>query len=261
MGRKQAKRERSAPVGTILKAQGHKAKRNNWQTPEHVLERVRLLSPDGNIALDPATARDNPTRAGSYFALAACPRCKGSGEKEGDAVELDGELVEGVCQRCEGSGDQAPGEGMRDRLLGVNGGEWLGTNGLTRDWRKTVGDGLVFCNPPYGAAAGGNDWFGKLGQEGRKGCRMVAFLGVSRTEQGYLIRMLREASLVCFVRGRVAFRNPDTGEHVGGNCYASWALGFNIEPWRFRHAFEPLAGTTTLQDRGERSACFELRAL
>jgi hypothetical protein len=59
------KRERKAPAGGIVL----EAKRNDWQTPEHVLERVRLLHPRGRIALDPCTAPDNPTKADWFCAL------------------------------------------------------------------------------------------------------------------------------------------------------------------------------------------------
>lgn len=212
------KPERKAPTGTITKGE---AKRNDWQTPEHVLERVRVLAPGGRIALDPATAPSNPTRALRY---------------------------------C------APGE-MSQWHLGKGGGEWVAHDGLAADWLKLAKGGLVFVNPPYGRAAGGNEWIRKIGEEGRKGCRMVALLGVSRTEQGYMVGMLREANLVCFIRGRVAFRNPSTGDLVSGNSYSSWAIGFNLDPRRFRVALEPLAGTPTLRERGELSGCFRLEAL
>ena len=38
----------------------HSSKRMDWQTPEHVLDRVRAIGP---IGLDPATTSDNPTGA------------------------------------------------------------------------------------------------------------------------------------------------------------------------------------------------------
>ena len=38
-----------------------------WYTPEPVLVRVRLLFPDGQIPLDPASRADNPTKAKVFF--------------------------------------------------------------------------------------------------------------------------------------------------------------------------------------------------
>ena len=214
-----SKPERKAPAGTITKGE---AKRNDWQTPEDVLERIRLVCPSGDIALDPATANDNPTRARSYCSPAPVERWK---------------------------------------LQAKTGGAWVSRNGLTTDWVKEARGGLVFVNPPYGRAAGGNDWILKIGEEAARGAMIVALLGVSRTEQGYMTDMLVEANALCFIRGRVAFRNPSTGDLVSGNCYASWAIGFNVDPRRFRLALEPFAAGSKLRAAGARSACFELRAL
>lgn len=41
--------------------------RQDWCTPENVLERVRLMDPAGRIALDVATADDNPCKADRFF--------------------------------------------------------------------------------------------------------------------------------------------------------------------------------------------------
>lgn len=199
-----------------------KAKRNDWQTPELLLGHVRAYSPDGEIHLDPATAPGNPTRARRFYAPA--PRSKW-------------------------------------KLCSHNGGEWTGTNGLRADWLKISKGGLVFVNPPYGEAAGGVRWLEKIGLEGRRGCHMVALISCSRFEQSYLTATLREANAVCFPRGRVAFRNPDTGDEVPGGAYASMFVGFNVTLWRWRRAFESLVCGPKLREAGERSACFELRPL
>lgn len=214
--------ERAAPVGTILN--GRKAKRNDWQTPEHVLERVRLLAPGGWIAFDPASAPDNPTRALRY--CAPLP------------------------------------PGARARHLGT-GGEWWGEDGLAHNWRSVAQNGLVYCNPPYGSGANGHAWLAKIAAEARRGVFVVALLGVARTEQPYMAdTVLSAANAVCFVRGRISFRNPDTGDLVSGGCYASWLLGCNVPSLRlWREALEPLAGTESLMDKGARSLCVEWRAL
>lgn len=226
MARKKRKKKaaRKAPSGTITQG---KAKKNDWQTPEHILEAVRTLDPNGVIALDPATAPDNPTGA-LRFCSPEQPRLT---------------------------------IGRLDPAFRANGGRWIGPNGLEQGWRAVVGDGLVFVNPPYGAEADGVAWWRKIAKEARRGCRIVHLIGVSRTEQEYATACMQEANVVCFVRGRVAFRNPATGDLVSGGCYASMLLGYNLAPWRFRRAFEGVAGTSGLQRRGKRSACFELRAL
>lgn len=218
MAKRSPKRWRKAPAGTI----SGKAKRNDWQTPEHLLAGVRAVSPTGAIHLDPATAPDNPTRARKF---------------------------------C------APAPKSRWHLRAKNGGAWVARDGLGVDWVKEAAGGLVFCNPPYGAGGGGRDWLAKIAREAERGAVVVALLSVSRTEQPYLTGPLRAANSVCFVRGRVAFRNPDSGDLVGGGCYSSMFLGFNVPLWRFRMGLEPLAGTRRLVERGEQSACFELRPL
>ena len=225
MAKRKAKKKtaRKANAGTVT-GKG-KTKQNDWQTPEHILEAVRELG-GGAIGLDPATASDNPTGALRFCALER-PRL--------DALE--------------------------PQSTRANGGRWIGSDGLVQGWRAVVGEGLVFCNPPYGAEANGVAWWQKVAAEARKGCRIVHLVGVSRTEQEYATACMREANVVAFVRGRVAFRNPRTGDLVSGGCYASMVLGYNLTPWRFRRAFEGVAGTPTLQGRGERSTCFELRAL
>lgn len=197
------------------------AKRNDWQTPERLLAGPRAYA-GGDILLDPATAPDNPTRARKF---------------------------------C------APSPVKRWKLRAANGGAWIARDGLAIDWAAEARGGLVFVNPPYGQKAGGVRWMDKIAAEARRGCVLAVLLGASRWEQPYFTGMLREASALCLVRGRVAFRNPDTGDEVPGIPYASIFIGFNVVPWRWRDAFEPLAGTATLQARGERSPCFELRAL
>ncbi len=43
----------------------HSSKKMDWQTPDHLLERVRAIGP---IAFDPATSPDNPTGAAAFLA-------------------------------------------------------------------------------------------------------------------------------------------------------------------------------------------------
>lgn len=43
------------------------ARRNDWETPESILAPVRAYCLDGEIGLDPATRKENPTRAKTFF--------------------------------------------------------------------------------------------------------------------------------------------------------------------------------------------------
>lgn len=205
--KKAAKRERKAPVGTIT---GVPCMKKDWQTPEHLLAGPRAYW-GGQIPFDPATSKDNPTRALQYCA-------KGKVHK-----------------------------------LGARGGEWVSRDGLSVSWGRAA-----FCNPPYGRDIAA--WLEKMGQEARAGCEIIALLPCARWEQDYFTGPLKEANAVCFIRGRVAFRNPDTGDNVNGNPYANMFIGFGVTLWRFREAFEPLAGSEAMMRRGFRSACFGIGA-
>lgn len=174
------------------------------------------------IVLDPATAQNNPTRARKFCSPA--PRHK-------------------------------------HNLRAKNGGEWIATDGLGLDWTQAARGGLVYTNPPYGRAAGGVEWLRKIEAEAAKGCEIIALLGCTRFEQGTLTGMLCRANALCFLRGRLAFRNPDTGDEVAGYCFASMLIGFNVERWRFRRAFEPFASGPGLRKKGERSLCFGIEPL
>lgn len=209
------------PAGTILQAQGHKAKRNDWQTPEHVLERIRLLAPSNDISFDPASDWYNPTAAMRFCS----PRAPSTGPARGS---------------------------------------WVGPDGLAEEWKELARGGLVFLNQPYGSGAGGGAWLAKTAEEARRKVFIASLLGVARTEQPYFAdTVLAEAQAACFVRGRIAFRNPDTGDLVSGGCYASWILGFNVRSMRrWKRALGPLCGSRTMQERGtEHSICVELKVL
>ena len=190
---------------------GKPAMRIDWRTPPHLLEAVRAYF-GGQIPCDAATHHSNPTGALRYFAL---------GERE--------------------DGSEGP------HHLGSGGGEWLGRNGLVPDWVSDKVGGQVFCNPPYGKAI--RLWLAKMAQAADRGAEVVALLPAARWEQSYLTDTLCRANAVCFIRKRVKFINPSTGDAVGGNPYANYFLGFNVETWRWRDAFGP------------HGRCFELEAL
>lgn len=130
--------------------------------------------------------------------------------------------------------------------LTAGGGEWVSQNGLSYPW-ATTGGGKAFCNPPYGKVI--RDWLAKMAHEANRGCEIIALLPCARWEQAYFTEALDHANALCLIRKRVAFVNPATGDAVGGNPYANMFVGFNVVPWRWRRAFDPLGH------------CYELRAL
>lgn len=79
-------------------------------------------------------------------------------------------------------------------------------DGLTKDWM-----GRVFLNPPYGGAA--RKWLAKLGQHGNG----IALIPPRMGAQWFHDIVLRHATAILFLRGRVAFIDPTTGQPVKGN--------------------------------------------
>jgi phage N-6-adenine-methyltransferase len=110
------------------------------------------------------------------------------------------------------------------------------TDGLAVAWREHAG---VWVNPPYGKVL--KAWLDKIALEARHGAKILSLLPASRFEQAYFMSMLGTANMVCLVRGRVAFVSSLDGAEVGGNPYASWIVGFNVDVARFVECF-PLVG-------------------
>lgn len=127
-----------------------------WRTPEWLIDAVSSLSPGGHIGLDPATSRENPTKAMSFC-----------------AVDTDPPM-----------------------------------DGLLPTWR---GNGLVFCNPPYGR--GISRWAEKFSAEGRSMEQedQLVTLTPARPDTRWWTHMIT-ADRMCFLRGRVKFlRSDDDG--------------------------------------------------
>lgn len=124
----------------------------------------------------------------------------------------------------------------------VNGGMHVSTDGLTYKWPRQV-----WVNPPYGKAT--REWLPKIAQEARAGCEMVGLLSCARWEQAYFMDMFSQANAVCFIRKRVKFINPATGDAVGGNTYANMFIGWNVDLAAWERAFSEIG------------QCIELKAL
>lgn len=117
-----------------------------------------------------------------------------------------------------------------------------GPDGLACEWNAPF-----FVNPPYGDCS--RAWYAKIVAEASRGTEGIALVPCNRFEQGYLQDLLRFSGAECWVRKRLRFVDPETGEPprdpVTGkikisNPYASVLLGFNPDLERFLAAFEPL---------------------
>jgi phage N-6-adenine-methyltransferase len=107
-------------------------------------------------------------------------------------------------------------------------------DGLLWDWLPFG----VFVNPPYGSEM--RNWLGKIAHEAKSGTEILALLPVNRFEQGYLHDVLAFTNAICWIRKRVSFIRPSTGEKAKGNPYASMLLGLNCNRGRFSLAFSSL---------------------
>jgi len=93
-------------------------------------------------------------------------------------------------------------------------------NGLSQDW----GGAFVWTNPPYGPHVG--KWLAKLAEHGH-GIALV----FARTETAAMNPLLRRASCVLFLAGRLIFESADA--RARGNAGApSMLLGYGEEARR-----------------------------
>lgn len=118
-------------------------------------------------------------------------------------------------------------------------------DGLAVNWtapKALIGDRPwgVFVNPPYGRVL--RDWLGKIASEADRGTTIIALLPCARWEQEYFQDALTAGGghAVCYIRKRVAFIRPSTGDRVGGNPYSSMFVGWNVDPARFSEHFSPV---------------------
>ncbi len=104
----------------------------------------------------------------------------------------------------------------------------------------------AFVNPPYGKEL--KRWMAKIGKEAGYGVTVLALLPVNRFEQDYFQdNILRRANAACFIRSRVSFIRPSTGEAAKGNPYPSVLWGLNVEIDRFDFHFNHLGCVVALE--------------
>lgn len=83
--------------------------------------------------------------------------------------------------------------------------------GLSINWSMLRG-GVVFVNPPYGGRRRQIDaWIQKCAQEAGRGVEIIALVPAATGSLWFNI-IWGSASAICFVKGRIGFVNPDTGD-------------------------------------------------
>lgn len=94
---------------------------------------------------------------------------------------------------------------------------WLSRaeDGLSQPWR-----GRVWLNPPYGREL--HRWLGRLAEHG-DGLALV----FARTDTAWYQRIVRQATAVCFIAGRLSFVRAD-GERVGRAGAPSVLVAFGL---------------------------------
>lgn len=78
-------------------------------------------------------------------------------------------------------------------------------DGLKRPW-GVVGEGAVFCNPPYGRDIG--KWVRKAYEEAQRGVTIVLLIP-ARTDTAYFHEYIYGKAEIRFVRGRLHFTDDD----------------------------------------------------
>lgn len=215
----------------------HSSERQDWRTPPWFLALVRASSPDGRIALDPATHWTNPAEADSFFSAPPIDMEQGP---EGIWTKAPPRLVPGF----------RPGQGPA---------LWLGPCGLAGSWTR-VRDSLRFTNPPYGDHLDGEvdparevfrtnketkvrevvgvgiGWAARIAQDTGSGITLVP----NRTETQWWERLFYASHLIVFVKKRIPFVNADTGKVGASPNHGSTVFYRGTRPDLFARAFSPV---------------------
>ena len=144
-----------------------------WTTPQWFLDLVVQFNYGAVIGYDPASQKHNPTRAKAF-----------------SFVEQSGEMtsVNGLSESGHGGG--------------------LHTHWWSRGWGKW---GLIFCNPPYGRALGGDidveknkGWARKMATED---VDEAIYLVPSRTDTVWWHELYEACDATLLIKGRLKFGN------------------------------------------------------
>lgn len=186
----------------------HLSERTDWQTPEDVLDLVRLVGP---IVLDPCSALSNPTAALMFYARRSPPSTP---------LMVRGGVWMG-----------------QDGLAAI-----LPTIGLSF-WNPPYGRHLGGAIDPFaeivhkGEVIGhGTGWGLKWAQHDGERIALVP----NRTETDWWGTMSDACDLLCFPDHRIPFVNPDTGEVGKQPNHGSTFFYAGPQPEVFRHVFEAI---------------------
>lgn len=81
-------------------------------------------------------------------------------------------------------------------------------DGLKQDWHRDAGDGVCWCNPPYGRTVG--LWTEKAYKESLKGATVVMLLPVRSCTKWFHEWVIGKAE-IRFIRGRLKFGGSKCG--------------------------------------------------
>jgi hypothetical protein len=192
----------------------HSSERMDWRTPAWFLDLVRKCSPEGRIALDPATHWSNPTDAVIFYAPTT--------------AESWGVDIPGWAGPCGLRGSWARAS---DRLRFTNPpyGEHLdGEIDPDRPVYRTNKETKVREIVGYGVG-----WAAKLAADTGAGVTLVP----NRTETEWWERLFYGSHLVLFVKRRIPFVNPDTGKAGQSPNHGSTVFYRGDRPDLFARAF------------------------
>jgi site-specific DNA-methyltransferase (adenine-specific) len=104
-------------------------------------------------------------------------------------------------------------------------------DGLEIDWPR---HGWVYVNPPYSNIT---EWAKKAYHEHLKGCNVIMLIP-ARTDTRYFHDYINEKAEIKFIKGRLKYVNPITGESKGSAPFPSifciWEVGSKhwVELWK-----------------------------
>ena len=123
-----------------------------------------------------------------------------------------------------------------DRCLG---------NGLAINWSKFDG---IFVNPPYGKVI--RRWCKRIYEEANNGAKILALLPAgarfsTQYFQDYILS--NKLNAMCFIRGRVKFKNGKNMKTFDNNPYDSIIYGYNVDTPKFCKCFQSLGKVLTIK--------------
>lgn len=120
-----------------------------------------------------------------------------------------------------------------------------GASGLTATWQQ---GGLVFANPPY-SSDNPALWTAKAAAEAAQGVESVALLPASTGAGWFFDHVFGAAQAVCWIRKRIRFIDPATGQPAGCGRFWSVAVYYGERVGLFAAAMSGLGVVGRLPNR------------